>query len=160
MEFNDLTDDERTDLQDQIRGLAWAFARRAAGFGGASPYDRALLRLADSQRVAETADLTPGDRRNMYLARLRVLGIMQSELDRAADLEAYCAGAEGANFRELGDAWGISRLWGRLADDPVPDLPSDPYGAVMAWRTWRSYSRLALVGAQQRYDDVIGDFPV
>ena len=58
MEFNDLTDDERTDLQDQIQGLAWAFARRAAGFGGASPYDRALLRLADSQRVAETADLT------------------------------------------------------------------------------------------------------
>ena len=109
MEFNDLTGDERTDLQDQIRGLAWAFARRAAGFAGASPYDRALLRLADRQRVAETADLTPGDRRTMYLARLRVLGIMQSELDSAADLEAYCAGAEGANFRELGDAWGISR---------------------------------------------------
>jgi hypothetical protein len=40
MEFNDLTGDERTDLQDQIRGLAWAFARRAAGFGGASPYER------------------------------------------------------------------------------------------------------------------------
>ena len=37
MEFNDLTDDERTDLQDQIRGLAWAFARRAAGFGGQAP---------------------------------------------------------------------------------------------------------------------------
>jgi hypothetical protein len=49
----------------------------------------------------------------MYLARLRVLGIMQSELDRAADLEAYCAGAEGANFRELGDAWGISRQGAR-----------------------------------------------
>ena len=113
MEFNDLTGEERADLQDQIRGLAWAFARRAAGFGGASPYDRALLRRADSQRVAETADLTPDDRRNMYLARLRVLGIMQSELDRAADLEAYCAGAEGANFRELGDAWGISRQGAR-----------------------------------------------
>lgn len=83
------------------------------GSAGQAPYDRALLRLADSQRVAETADLTPDDRRNMYLARLRVLGIMQSELDRAADLEAYCAGAEGANFRELGDAWGISRQGAR-----------------------------------------------
>lgn len=225
MEFNDLTDDERTDLQDQIRGLAWAFARRAAGFGGASPYDRALLRLADSQRVAETADLTPDDRRNMYLARLRVLGIMQSELDRAADLEAYCAGAEGANFRELSDAWGISRQGARKrcsslragpdAGDRVRLTYGDGSGCEGTWETRRMvrrcawmtapctptspvrsaarsssealgtlsgrsctrsslrplrgghgledleiYSRLALVGAQQRHDDVIGDFPV
>jgi hypothetical protein len=113
MEFRGLTDDERSDLQDQLRGLAWAFARQAGGFGGASPYDRALLHRADRQRVAETADLMPGDRRKMYLARLRVLGIMQAELDLAADLEAYAAGAESANFRELGDAWGISRQGAR-----------------------------------------------
>ena len=161
----------------------------------------------------------------MYLARLRVLGIMQSELDRAADLEAYCAGAEGTNFRELGNAWGISRQGARKrcsslragpdAGDRVRLTYGDGSGCEGTWETRRMvrrcawmtapctptspvrsaarsssealgtlsgrsctrsslrplrgghgledleiYSRLALVGAQQRHDDVIGDFPV
>jgi hypothetical protein len=64
----------------------------------------------------------------MHLGWLRMLGLMESELMRAADFQALEAASEGANFRELGDAWGITRQgalkkWGgRLVEEcAAPD---------------------------------------
>jgi hypothetical protein len=64
--FRDLTDEERAELQDQLRELAWAFARRAAGLGGTDPY-RAARERAHGQRVTDAADLSQPGRRRMHL---------------------------------------------------------------------------------------------
>jgi hypothetical protein len=127
MEFRDLTDEERAELQDQLRELAWAFARRAAGLGGTDPY-RAARERAHGQRVANAADLSQPDRRRMHLGWLRMLSYMEAELMLAADVQAFQAASESANFRELGDAWGITRQgalkkWGRRFGERVaPDV--------------------------------------
>lgn len=107
MEFRDLSAAERSQLRDQLRELT-----------------RAFTRLADSS----------AGRRGTQLARLRVLAIMQAELGTVAEEEARAAAADGANFRELGDAWGVTRQaarkrWPRIraaalpADSrPLPDV--------------------------------------
>ncbi|MGH3238284.1 MAG: hypothetical protein ACRDOH_34500, partial [Streptosporangiaceae bacterium] len=135
MEFRNLTADERSDLRDQFRELARTFARRSAVSEGAGP----------------------ADRRRMCLAQLRVLGIMQSELDLAVEAEARAAAADGANFRELGDAWGITRQaarkrWSRVrtalpADGrPLPDVSK--YDDLLPSHQQRGTSRPAAAWAR------------
>ena len=41
-----------------------------------------------------------------------------------------------------------------------PKRSSSPYSGHATRQSLEIYSRLALADAQQRYDDVIGDFPV
>jgi hypothetical protein len=71
--------------------------------------------------VAGTSGPAPGDRRALHLGWLRALGFLATELELAAQHEAYLAAAAGANFRELGDAWGITRqgAWEDTPGGPV-----------------------------------------
>ena len=122
MDYRDLTEQERSWLRDQLRDLARAFARPAG-----SQEDRA------------------GGREEM-LARLRVLGIMQAELEQAAAAEALSASEDGANFRELGDAWGITRQaarkrWPRPRTESVPRMASAPLRPVRRCRRRPSRGR-------------------
>jgi hypothetical protein len=131
--FRGLTDDELSALQDHLRQLAWAYTRQTAGLGSTEPYDTALVR-ADRQRTADQAhDSEVGTfyqrhRKEIHLQWLRMLGHLEAELAMAADQVAMSAAAEGANFRELGDAWGISRQgarkkWERvIKDSAAPDV--------------------------------------
>lgn len=136
VEFRDLTDSERSDLRGQLSDLAREFARRAADLVGESPCEPVVLSRADHRQLAE---LPQAERRDVYLARLHMLGIMQSELEAAAELDASSAAAEGANFRELGDAWGISRQaarkrWSQVRAVPgtgsVPAVTGPPSGVA------------------------------
>ena len=62
----------------------------------------------------------------------------------------------------------MPRIWRAVRDrcgrsETTPLSPVSPAGACSGHATRQSleiYSRLALADAQQRYDDVIGNFPV
>ncbi len=100
-----LADDELSQLHEEIRRLTRTFARRLASAG------RAELRTYRG--------CTSAERRSLSLARLRILKLIRAELEALADAEARAARSAGANFQELGDAWGISRQgarnrWSRL----------------------------------------------
>jgi hypothetical protein len=47
-----------------------------------------------------------------------------------------------------------------LKTQGIDDALIQPYSGHATRQSQEIYSRLALAGAQQRYDDVIGDFPV
>lgn len=102
-----LTEGELTQLYDEIRRLTRTFARRLMSAG------RAELRTRPYRGY------TSAERRSLSLARLRILRLIRAELEAMADAEAWTARSAGANFQELGDAWGISRQgarnrWARL----------------------------------------------
>jgi hypothetical protein len=63
---------------------------------------------------------TSAERRSLSLARLRILKLIRTELECMADAEALAARSAGANFQELGDAWGISRQGARNRWSRVP----------------------------------------
>ena len=48
----------------------------------------------------------------------------------------------------------------RLKTQGIDDALIQPYGGHAIRQSLETYSRLALADVQQRYDDVIGNFPV
>lgn len=80
-----------------------------------------MQRSADRAYATDAALFYQGHRKEMNLQWLRILRHLESQLADAAEWVATCAAAEGANFRELGDAWGITRQgalkkWGQAND--------------------------------------------
>lgn len=123
MMFRDPTEEEQAVLRDHLQELAWAYTRQTAGLGSTEPYEGVNIRAGvqsatDRAYVTDAALFYQGHRKEMNLQWLRVLKHLESQLAEAAKWVATCAAAEGANFREIGDAWSITRQgalkkWGR-----------------------------------------------
>lgn len=99
--FTDPTDDQSADLRDRLLD---AVAELAAQI---STREQELTATGQTptQFVREHALMTP----DWHLSVLRALREGRDVIEQLADTSARSAGAAGANYPQLGAAWGISR---------------------------------------------------
>src|SRR3954471_5717423 len=114
MMFREPLEEERAELRSHLELLAWAYTRQTAGLGDTEPYRSAKARadgdrIVDQAYVTENAYFYQAHRKDMHLQWLRTLRHLAEQIEPAAEWLARLAAGEGANYREIGEAWGITR---------------------------------------------------
>lgn len=110
IEWRDPTIEDRTELQRQLREVAWTLATR----------------------IGAPSDLDPTSKA-AHLARLRGLSLLTEALDEAAAIEAAAAGQRGADYPDLGDAWRVTRQSARKRWPGVVPDRSRWFGSLLRW---------------------------
>ena len=155
----DLTDDERTDLQDQILGLAWAFARRAAGFGRAgtpaNPNGTGAVRPASGPATPITrsghADDHPVPPRTPgQFTKLDAVAVLMARLLPAPQKSA-APGSSLASSRLLRSAsYGLGRRTRTGARPATPGTISDDYALELCTASCMAPAHLSQARGRSR----------
>lgn len=103
-------------LQSVVRAIMWRLADR--DLGGVA---------------AVSADIEPGDERQLYLALLHSVGVLNALLDLEEKHYAKLAGHYGAGYPELAQAWRVSRQGARRRwPDAVPGRDDEALRQALA----------------------------
>ncbi len=117
--YEEPTDDQLTLLLAELDDVAWRTAERIS------------VRLGrTSGNVPEQTRESMRTMPDLQLSRLRVLREISTAVDELANRAACHAGAVGATYPQLGEAWGISRQaarkrWPGVVGIPAPLEPSE-----------------------------------
>ncbi|MET9479601.1 response regulator [Streptomyces sp. NPDC006638] len=133
--------------EEAVRALAHQLATQARG-----TLEGRVPRGDGDSDLTPTATHDPGHEAPTELDRLRALSYLSRAVERCAREQAAVAARAGANYPQLGDAWGITRQGARrrwpgllfTAQPPSRPLPSPQHrsSAVNAFSLDRPYSVL------------------